>query len=938
MRSTLPFLLPALLLGGTPRAPEVQFIGTRGGFVAHAGNHSIRIQPNGWSVVDDAGHVRGGLQFQRARRSSTLEPLQPNGKFSYFAGRDPQRWIHGATAYARVRQSVYPGVDAVYYGADGKLEYDFIVAPQADPDRIALRWTGPAGPMLNPDGSLTLLADSGALKLAPLVAYQNLGKVRAAVQCRYTVKGRLVRFQVGPYDRSRQLVIDPQLVFSNLIGSGVFQSLTADQYGNLYHASGGSVTKRDKDGNILWSATIGETYSLTSTSVAVDGTGAVYLAGAALQGYFPTTPDAFPVGAMVPVGQFLGFVAKLSAHGSTLLYSTLLGSSRFGGDGVDQVTALAVSRDGNITITGTVFAVRALPLGGSLPFRQPGGFVARLSADGTKVIYATVLHGVPSALAVDSSGDTVVAGSGTQADDAPVSLQPNSADVGAYVSPDDGATVRSSRGATINWGIAVDPTDPLTVLRATVSGVYQSSDGGSTWQFIDRLGTGTYTAVWIHPHKQLWFASSSPGAFGPQTLYRSVDRGTSWQPVSAVGWFSGFSEDGDRILGNNPHANYLNVTQDDGKTWSVLVPGFVAAPVCCAVDPSDPRHFLLGSESVNSRAVLETHDSGASFRVIANVSLVPLAFDPKLANVVYGYRNMAASSGALNFFDPFVKSEDGGRTWRFPSSGHQIPAAQIAVDPSGSGRIYAFGPLGVYRSDDRGETWTQLPGQLGNAPLTGGTAVFGDPDRLYAVGLPQGDGYVSKLDASGSLIFSTLVGGRNTDKVEAVAIASNGDIVIGGTTHSDDLLVAAGAPKRINGGVEQGFLARISSDGAALQAFRYVGGSVLDSITNLAFLSSGEVVAIGTSQSHDEPDITPDAFVPQLSNDGDGFIGVFSADTFVPRYFSFLGRRQAASLAVVGMRAYVTGIVLGPDLASLVCPGNPGAYCNGLLAALDLTP
>ena len=771
-----------------------------------------------------------------------------------------------------------------------------------------------------------------------------IGGIRTNVRCSYALKSKSVYFRVERYDRGVTLVIDPTLIFDRLFSPNYgLPSLAADQDGNIYLATLQGVMKRDMHGTILWTATINGQVAIPS--VAVDSAHNVYVAGAANSSSFPTTPGSFPIPTESDFQPY-GFVTKLSPDGSQLLYSTLLGSSQFGADGVDQVTALAVSPDGQITLAGTLFSLKSFSPG-QFPsrVRERGGFVARLSAEGTEVIYSTAIRGLPSNLAVDASGNSVVAGAGPQADDAPISLQPSFTDVTLYITADSGATVQSYRGAPINLGIAIDPVDPLSLIRATTAGVFQSFDGGITWQLAQTLGAEAYSTVWIHPKKpQLRYASPSAFAGSSPVLFRSEDQGVSWRSVPAPGSFSSFFDAGDRIFGRvgNNAVYAVYVSNDDGNTWERLsLPATLT--VCCTVDPLDPQHFLFGpiSGSFVGQGVWETRDGGTSFRVLSQDQFLPLALDPQMAGVVYGYQSgFSVRAGYYVLRNAFAKSEDGGRTWRYPSSGAQIPAAQIAVDPSGSGRLYIFGALGLWRSDDRGETWTQASGQLGNAPLYAGAVRFGDLDRVYAISFSQGDAYLAKLDATGSFVFSTLVGGRNSDKIQSIAIASNGDVLIGGVTQSDDLLAAAGAPVKSTGGYEQGFLARISADGSALKAFRYIGGGSTDSIVSIGLLSSGELAVAGNTASLDQPDVTTDALQPRISGDFDGFVGVFSTDRFATRYFSFLGVVGIQSMVTTGMRADLLGFVLNQHFGgtTLTCEDPNVLTCFALLAGIDLTP
>jgi hypothetical protein len=246
----------------------------------------------------------------------------------------------------------------------------------------------------------------------------------------------------------------------------------------------------------------------------------------------------------------------------------------------------------------------------------------------------------------------------------------------------------------------------------------------------------------------------------------------------------------------------------------------------------------------------------------------------------------------------------------------------------------------MWRSDDRGENWTNLAGPLGNAPLIGGAVSFGSVDSLYAVASPHGDGYLAKLDPTGAVVFSTLIGGRNADKVQSVVVAQNGDILIAGTTQSDDLLTFAGAPLRTAGGFEQGFLARISSDGSTLLAFRYVGGTNTDSINGMAMLSSGELAVLGATASPDEPDVTPDAWQSQIRGPFDDFLAVFSATDLTTRFYSFLGTSSFAHLATAGMKAYLTASTIDGQFegTTLHCDSSVALFCDEIYVGVDLTP
>jgi len=164
---------------------------------------------------------------------------EQKGKANYFIGKDPAAWRTDVRTFASVRErSVYPGIDLVFHGR-GDLEYDFILAPGADPNRIALSFRGASGLLLEGD-DLVLSTQAGELRQPRPIAYQEVDGIRKQVASRYEIKskgrGRIVRFRIGSYDRSLPLVIDPSLVFSGQVAGtgGSFGGTAVDASGNCY--------------------------------------------------------------------------------------------------------------------------------------------------------------------------------------------------------------------------------------------------------------------------------------------------------------------------------------------------------------------------------------------------------------------------------------------------------------------------------------------------------------------------------------------------------------------------------------------------------------------------------------------------------------------------------------------------------------------------------
>ena len=177
------------------------------------------------------------LGASSAPRATGLDELE--GRSHYLIGPDPSRWRTGVPNYGRVEyEGVYPGVDVVYYGTQRQLEYDFNVAPGADAGRIRLGVEGARGLRLDADGDLVLATAAGEVRQRAPRAYQEVGGERRAVPCRYVLLGDdRVGFELGAYDRTRRLVIDPVVSYSTYLGGGGYDEATSvavDAEGSAY--------------------------------------------------------------------------------------------------------------------------------------------------------------------------------------------------------------------------------------------------------------------------------------------------------------------------------------------------------------------------------------------------------------------------------------------------------------------------------------------------------------------------------------------------------------------------------------------------------------------------------------------------------------------------------------------------------------------------------
>lgn len=339
------------------------------------------------------------------------------GKINYLIGRNPKNWHTGISRYSRVRsQGVYAGIDQVFYGNGKQLEYDFEVAPGADPNTIRVRVDGARAVRVAHDGDLVMETAAGTLRQQKPVIYQEANGKREAVAGSYRMLAKNeIGFQVAAYDRSRTLVIDPVLVWSTYIGgTGVDQSncIAVDENSNAYIA--GSTSSPD--------------FPVEAGAYQTD------FGGGTPQLDLPRSQDILPWEApLSPESETDIFVAKFKTDGSGLEYCTYVG-----GTGNDVAYGIAISPartqtdpTWNAYITGYTtsfdFPVHALP-DLTVPHATYSGgvreaYITELTDDGSGLIYSTfmgpdynvknkgiqVAHGI----AVDDAGNAYICGYST---------------------------------------------------------------------------------------------------------------------------------------------------------------------------------------------------------------------------------------------------------------------------------------------------------------------------------------------------------------------------------------------------------------------------------------------------------------------------------------------------------------------------------------------
>jgi hypothetical protein len=459
---------------------------------------SSPLQPAGTDVL------RFGASFVGARQVLPVGQEQSSSEFNYFVG-DQTLWRQDVPAYERVAyEGLYDGIDLLVQGLGSHLKYEFHVAPGADWSQIAIRYDGIGGLSLADDGALVLDlgGDWGTLVDDRPCIYQVVDDQRVGVAGGFRLlDDHTYAFELtGSYDPARELVIDPDVVWSTYLGGSGGDwgyDVAVDSSGNIYvtgqtqspdlsigdlgttfqGVSDAFVAKFSPGGNCLWSTYLGGSGDDRANGIALDSGGNVYVTGqtesagwVGNNGFDPTYNGAVD-----------GFVAKLSPTGG-ILWGTYIG-----GTGGDWAYSVAVDSADNVYVTGQTESPENWPLGGfdTTYNGASDAFVAKLSPAGA-CVWSTYLGGPERdqgyGIAADSAGNVYVTGatlSGVwvSAGYDPTHVGATDAFVAQLSSAGDKSPWSTCLGGSSDdygWGIAADASGNVYVTGATLSADWTS--------------------------------------------------------------------------------------------------------------------------------------------------------------------------------------------------------------------------------------------------------------------------------------------------------------------------------------------------------------------------------------------------------------------------------------------------------------------------------
>jgi hypothetical protein len=639
IRILSPLLLATVALGGPlafePNRGQTHRDAT---YLARSGTGLVLFTATG--VVVSGTGAASGFEFPGADSRSRWEGLDPTGAVTtYHVGRDPSKWVSQVPSYRRlIRRSLYPGVDLLLYGNAGHLEYDFVLAPHADPAQIRLRFTGTHGFTVDADGSLRGDTAAGPVFHRRPVLYSLLPSgERRAVEGAYRRTGSdEVRFRPGSYDPELALTIDPVLDYSSYVGGSGEDTIVAAIGGGVFAGNttsidfpGASFARRENTDIFFRAGSVTYIYggsgndvvtgaSLPSTSVAY-GQYNVYIGGYTDSTDLPTAAAAGWLQGWQPEyagGATDGFLVAVNVSSSN---GVSAGLTYVGTSGDDRVTAVSLSgttfglvgytTGGGLTLGTTYGPFQAEPAGGVDGFFMTGSFSPTyVNVDGSSYLGGS---GDDRPLAIYPVGSSYYIAGETSSPDLPVNSQRNGDSDAFVVQVSLGQPLQISAGVLFG-GSGTDRGTALTISskgHVMLAGVTASADlpvisprqsaygGGDSDAFVAEFtyALDLVSATWLGGSGTDEATSITTDSYGPVTVGGWTSSNDFPVSDAVQPTFGGGAEDGFMVqfdidgtilqstyFGGSGADRILGVTSVGGPT--VLVAGTTQSPDLPLVD------------------------------------------------------------------------------------------------------------------------------------------------------------------------------------------------------------------------------------------------------------------------------------------------------------------------------------------------------------------
>ena len=680
------------LTAGAPTLP-VPFVENRGQvdarvrYYARGHRFGFFLTPDAMTVALDANAsgrpLALSLRFAGANTAPRMEGVGTEGEVNYFHGSDPSAWRTRIPQYdGVVYRALWPGVDLHVRERGGVLKYEFHVQPGARASDVRVVYDGATKLSIDAAGALLIRTPHGTVQDAAPVAYQVDGSTRRPVDASYALGGSgrtTVGFAIGAgYDSRRELVIDPGIQFTTFLGGSSLES---------------------------------------GASIVVDAGGNTYITGTTQSPYFPTTAGAFDrTGAAQNFAE--AFVSKLNASGTALIYSTFIGGSnmefgrRIAIDAAGNAYITGQTKSSNFPVTGSAFD-RTINIPPNCPRCSTDvtdGFVTKLNATGSALVYSTYLGGTdydsPRGIAVDAGGNAYVAGETLSIDFPTTTAAFRRTFGGEY---DMFVTKLNATGSVLSYstflgGTNVDNGERIAVDasgNAYVLGFSSSPDFPTTAGAFDRTANGAFDVT-----------LTKLNASGSALIYSTYLGGQGFDTAGGL------------------------AVNDAGEAYVCGGAGSVDFPVTAGAfrtTPDGSDNFVTKVNAAGSALVYSAMFGGTSSDGAAGIDVD-----------ASGNAWITGTTGSTDYptsADAFDRSLNGG-----------VDAFITELNPAGSALLYSTF-LGGSESDSGFDLAVD---GIGDVYVTGQTmsmnfpATVGAFDTVFAgdISIFWGDGFVTKLDVS----------------------------------------------------------------------------------------------------------------------------------------------------------------------------------------------
>ncbi|HEY3780229.1 MAG TPA: hypothetical protein VGL56_04040 [Fimbriimonadaceae bacterium] len=577
-----------------------------------------------------------------------------SGVFNYWGGKGKPVWTRDVKRYSEAQtQDLYKGIAARYYFEQGVPRYDLIVKPEGDPSKIAMKIDGAEKLTALSDGGLRIKTSVGSVDETNLLAYQGVGAACRPVRCKMIVDGNTVRFDIGKYDRSQILVIDP-LLYSSYLGGSASQAL-GDQ----------------------------------ALSVATDGTN-TYISGRAGSPDFPATTGAYDT--IYGFASYQGFISSFNGSGG-LNWSTFIEGGNQTSSTILEINSIALDNKSHVVFGGGVLGAELLTTDGAVQSSanssEFAGFLGELTTDGTKLANLTYLGGTNGesfvfAVNTDGVGGDVFAAGHTQATDFEVTANAYQTTNKSILSghggcafatkfTDDMKTLEASSyvggttGSATAYGIAGDETYPDGMY---IAGTTTSTDFLALgYQKTNNTGGGTTGfGAYLSPDAKTLYASSYLGGSGydqinsmfyekaDETVYvAGVTLSTDFPVTSGAfqttyrGQSEGFVAEFDNVFSSLPFSTFFGGTASN-TILGISEGGYYGAPLVTICGQTTSTDFPL------SPGAYQTTAGSVATAFVAQLSN---DISTLLYSSYFGQNNVANGVAAFNYTNAMIAGTAG---------------------------------------------------------------------------------------------------------------------------------------------------------------------------------------------------------------------------------------------------------------------------------------